>query len=676
MGSKSEGSWGARLRTERARTFVGREDALEAGLALLEHPTRRLLHVHGPAGMGKSTVGRALAARARESGHAVRLVDALDARGSLASLSDALAGPWDLLILDSLGALGALESWLRESFLPSLPDHARVVTLGRRPLSPPWVNDRAGRALATQHRLEPLSEAACRTYLARQEVDEALHEQIVEASAGWPLALALLAQSTAGLEELRESQVAGVLTRLADALVREAPTPDHARALHAAALVQRLTAPLLAAMLEREDVTEIFDWLAGRAFAMPSPRGLRLHAVLADALHGHLGSRAPERMVALRDRAIDAYAERLAPIGARDTSGPARAGELIYDALYTLRDSPVVQRFGVGSHPSAYPDALRPSDRPPLLDAIERHEGAEARAIAERWLDDARSEVIVYRGQDGAPQAFALFGSFRREEATTRSEADPVLADLLRALDERAPLRRGERLLLCRWWLSLEHGQRSDQALGQLIALLSQRLAFSPGVTVGAAVHHEPERWAKRPEITHELLSRSALGGVELGVFGHDWRVEPPSLWFRRFLRGLAGDVTAPPVHPAAVAILDREAFDAAARKALKRLRQPERLKRSPLAQAPLVVRQGARPGTLEAGERLRATLERAMDALAGPEGHRELLRRTYVEEAAKQLAVADDLGMAFSTYRRHLATATERLLERLWAWELGGTLD
>ncbi|HJK90973.1 MAG TPA: ATP-binding protein, partial [Polyangiaceae bacterium LLY-WYZ-15_(1-7)] len=155
MGSKSEGSWGARLRTERARTFVGREDALEAGLALLEHPTRRLLHVHGPAGMGKSTVGRALAARARESGHAVRLVDALDARGSLASLSDALAGPWDLLILDSLGALGALESWLRESFLPSLPDHARVVTLGRRPLSPPWVNDRGWRALATQHRLEP-----------------------------------------------------------------------------------------------------------------------------------------------------------------------------------------------------------------------------------------------------------------------------------------------------------------------------------------------------------------------------------------------------------------------------------------------------------------------------------------------------------------------------------------
>ena len=41
---------------------------------------------------------------------AVRLVDALDARGSLASLSDALAGPWDLLILDSLGALGALDA--------------------------------------------------------------------------------------------------------------------------------------------------------------------------------------------------------------------------------------------------------------------------------------------------------------------------------------------------------------------------------------------------------------------------------------------------------------------------------------------------------------------------------------------------------------------------------------
>ena len=108
-------------------------------------------------------------------------------------------------------------------------------------------------------------------------------------------------------------------------------------------------------------------------------------------------------------------------------------------------------------------------------------------------------------------------------------------------------------------------------------------------------------------------------------------------------------------------------------RSALRHLGQPEQLCDEPLARAPLVTRWGPSPGSLEAADTLKAVVLRAIDTLDGRDRHAELLRRTYVEPASKQLAVADEVSMAFSTYRRHLKTATDRLVERLWAWETTG---
>lgn len=50
----------------------------------------------------------------------------------------------------------------------------------------------------------------------------------------------------------------------------------------------------------------------------------------------------------------------------------------------------------------------------------------------------------------------------------------------------------------------------------------------------------------------------------------------------------------------------------------------------------------------------------------------RDLLRETYLTADAKQLAIAERFHMPYSTYRRHLARAAERLAERLWQEERG----
>jgi hypothetical protein len=48
------------------------------------------------------------------------------------------------------------------------------------------------------------------------------------------------------------------------------------------------------------------------------------------------------------------------------------------------------------------------------------------------------------------------------------------------------------------------------------------------------------------------------------------------------------------------------------------------------------------------------------------------VIDRTFVRAAPTQEAAAEVLGLPFSTYRRHLATALDELVELLWAVEIG----
>lgn len=68
----------------------------------------------------------------------------------------------------------------------------------------------------------------------------------------------------------------------------------------------------------------------------------------------------------------------------------------------------------------------------------------------------------------------------------------------------------------------------------------------------------------------------------------------------------------------------------------------------------------------------LRRTIAGLTDERGGAE-HRRVLERTYLGGGPSQEAAAEVLDMPFSTYRRHLGRATDRLVEVLWALELGG---
>src|SRR5687767_7949963 len=135
--------------SEHARAaFVGREADLAALFDLFDKSGPLVVHVHGVAGIGKSSLLEAFAARARGRGARVVRIDcravAPTAPAFLAELSEALGEPLPtvdaaaerlasfgehvVIVLDTYEAYRLLDTWIRQVFVPSLPVNTRVVT--------------------------------------------------------------------------------------------------------------------------------------------------------------------------------------------------------------------------------------------------------------------------------------------------------------------------------------------------------------------------------------------------------------------------------------------------------------------------------------------------------------------------------------------------------------------
>src|SRR5262249_30735769 len=175
---------------ERAGALIGRERERAALLDLVERDMPLVAIVHGIAGVGKSMLLQAAAVDARARG---TLVTALDGRtfepterGFLRSLGSALGTPLAtiadgagalagdarvLLMIDTHEQLRILDTWMRQSFVPALPQNVRLLLAGRDTPSA-WQRD-LGDLLRTI-RLDNLSDEAARTLVRRAGADEAV----------------------------------------------------------------------------------------------------------------------------------------------------------------------------------------------------------------------------------------------------------------------------------------------------------------------------------------------------------------------------------------------------------------------------------------------------------------------------------------------------------------------
>jgi hypothetical protein len=664
----------------RRRTFVGRERELASfDDALLGRSPRRVLLVHGPGGIGKTTLLLEFRTRARAVGRTVLLLDGREIDPSPEGFESAVAaalgqpagtgpGPSALpagavLLVDGYEQLGPIDGWLRHGFLPALPAECVVVLAGREAPAAPWRSDPGWRWVVGVHRLDHFDEAESGELLARAGVAPSARPQLVRLGRGHPLAMALLADVTVtGTVPDSLAEVPDLVSALLESLLRGAPTEAHMTGLAACTKTWVTTEDLLREVVG-VDAGAVWTWLERRPFVTRRPHGLFPHDLARDVLDAEFERRWPERY-----RALHRIVHDHVVAGLRSATGPDRQ-LLAQHLVYLHRRSPLTGVIStLRAQGSAAVVPARREEHQQVLSLVEGFEGEASARLADRWLAEQPEFLSVVRDSQGvAGYAFHVI----HPTGSPMEERDPVTRAVLEHVARHGPVRPGEQVDIARFFAGRREYQADPYAMlagavSSLLEWVSRPLAWAFVVVVDDA-HWGP--YFEYLAFTRQL--EVVLDGRTHVVYGNDWRRFPVDSWLDLMgEREHAGGTGPPPASLLRPPPLDRVRFAAAVRSALQDLRRPDRLAASPLMGSSLAAALGG-----PSADRLRATIEHAIGCL-GDQPRAELLgavlRRTFVHAAPTQEAAAEVLGLPFSTYRRHLAKALEQLTDLLWAVEIG----
>ena len=711
-----------RLLAERAAQFVGRDAEHALFRERLAAETPGVLFVHGPGGVGKTSLLRSLE---RAAGVPTAWLDLHDVAPTPAAVAGAFAsaepafGAWaaepvlpDLpvvlsdpsfdgppggdslgpasghslpaadarrvLFVDTLEAVAGLDTWLREELLPRAPDNVLVVLAGRHPPGAAWRADAGWQALMREIPLGPLSPGESRALLATRGVDAAAHAAALDFARGHPLALALVAEAarrdaTPWTPDAPPPADASpdLVRALLDRFLSHAASDDLRAAVEAGALVRRITEDLLAALLDQPASPALFAELAALPIASPADGGLVLHDLARDVIAADLRWRAPARHAAYHARARAVLAARV-----RDAATSRLQRVALSDYAFLYRDSPVVGPLLGEIQRALQPAALRldayaEADREAVLALVERHEGAENATHVERWLRLQPEHALVAR-QDG--RVAGVLVRVRLDLAAPADrDADPVARAAWASLRTSAP-RGGEAVLLFRTWLDRDAHQAPSPVQALLFAQTVWDYLRTPDLAVSLIACARPHVWTPVMAFADlTVWADAACGAARYDLFGHEWRAQPPDAWLAR-LSGQTFDAV-PPDAPAeaapAVVVLDPAAFAAAVRDALRGLTAPGGLAASPLLGTRFVVAR-ARPGAPDADRTaildqcLRAAIEGVADVRRG-DRYAAALRVAFVRPAPSQEVAAERLGVPYSTFRRHLTRGIDLVVDTLW---------
>lgn len=686
---------GERLRAARHARFVGRiaeKQVFEAALQA-EQPPWHVLHLFGPGGVGKTTLLQEFALICERETVPCAYLDVRSTEPTPQAFTEALArtvgSPGQgsplihlaayrryVVLIDTYEALAPLDDWLREVFLPTLPESVLIVLAGRDAPSAAWRADPGWQSLMQVISLRNLNSSDSLDYLMRRQVPDDQHKAVLSFTYGHPLALSLVADVFAQRRDVQfqPEEMPDVVRTLLGKLVQRLPGPQHRSALEACALVRLMTESLLAAMLDVEDAHDLFVWLSGLSFMETGTEGVFPHDLAREALATDLRWRNPERYADLHQRARKHYFERF-----QQTSAPVQHRVLL-DYIYLHRDNPLVRPYfewQAGS--SVIADALQPSDIPILTNIVQKHEGPDSARLASYWFSRQPDTVIVMRDNKRQPVGFVMMLALHR---TTPDDIafDPAVRAARNYLQNNTALRPGESATLFRFWMDRDTYQEVSPVQTQIFVNMVRHYLSTPGLAFTFLPSADPDFWmlafsyadlARLPQVDFTVEGR------RYGVYGHDWRIVPPIAWLElmgeREVSSQAN--TTPPAPVEQVIVLSESEFAEAVQAALRDYARPDMLHGNPLLRSKLVIEasglnagEDARTSALR--DLLRTTAESLQQSPREAKFYRSLYH-TYFQPAPTQEQAAEILDLPFSSYRRHLKSGIARVTEILWNHEI-----
>jgi hypothetical protein len=682
-----------RLSAERRRKFVGRvaeRDLFRSALAAGDPPFN-VLYVFGSGGVGKTTLLREFASICKEADVPASYLDARNLEPSADSFMgavwsalglaeqdspfEALGSELRVVLVDTYETLAPLGAWMSEVFLPRLPGNLLLVLASRSAPEPSWRIDPGWQRLVRPLHLQNLSREESQTYLLRREVPPDQHEDILDFTHGHPLALSLVADVFVQRPgaRFRPAETPDVIKTLLEQFVQQVPGPAHRTALESCALVRYMTETLLSHMATMPEVHELFEWLRGLTFVESGALGLFPHDVAREALVADLRWRNPDWYAELHHRARNYYGARLKQTHGREQQ------RMLFDYAYLHRDNAVIRPFLEWQEAgTTVPEAMSEGDKPTLGAMVEEHEGLESARLAAYWFERQPEGVVIYRDIEQRPAGFLMKVALHETGAEDRS-VDPAVDAAWRYLEDHAPLRAGEKATHFRFWMASDTYQAVSAMQSLIFGNVVQHYLSTPGLAFSFFPTADTDFWV--PAFAYTDLKRLPeadfeVGGRRYGVYGHDWRVTPPTAWLDLLAeREVAAEplaVSPPKTTP--LVVLGESDFAGAVRDALRNFHRPEELRTNPLLRSRMVVERAGADNTGVAA--LRELLKEAADSLQASPREAKLYRalhRTYLDPAPSQERAAELLGLPFSTYRRHLKGGITRVVEILWQREIGG---
>ena len=627
--------------------------------------------------------------------HALLLAQGLNATGlnttalnTTEAITQLMAGQdgSHAILIDTLELLTPLDNWLREEFLPGLPDHVLVVMAGRQPPHHNWRIDAGWQRLLRTMALRNLSPEESHAYLCQRKVPQKQQAAILNFTHGHPLALSLVADLFAHhrLDTRNDTLFSpegapDTIKILVEHLVQQVPSARHRAAIEVCAFLRLTTESVLREMLphsaENEaSAHELFAWLRTLSFVEVGASGIFPHDLAREAILSDLRWRNPQWIRELHQRARKLYVARL-----QETSGHEQQ-EALFDSIFLHHRNPVVKPFLEWQEQgSLSASTAREADVLTLLSFVEKHEGAESAHIAAHWFHRQLERVVVIR--DGSGHISGFLAAIDLRQVTEEDlQVDPAVKMACDYLRRHVPLRGSELALHFRFWMAEKTYQDVSPTQSLIFIRIVQQYLTTAGLAFTFFPCSAPEFWEpvlNHADLIHIQDADFQVAGHHYGTYGHDWRVVPPMVWLERMAEpetASPSDEVAPPAPFEQIVVLSEAEFAVAAQSALLHLLRPTELRKNPLLRSHLVMQHNGAASNEKKMEALQQIVRSACEKLQqsprtlkfyGPLSH------TYLRPSRSQEQSAELLDISFSTFRRHLKEGISRVIETLWHQEI-----
>jgi hypothetical protein len=682
------------LSITRRQYFTGRDKELQIFKTIVQASQLScfLLYLHGPGGQGKTTLVKEYTDFCREQAVSFIHVDGRDINAApqnfITALQEQLQTKEDIfialqktdsrmvLLVDTYEKLTPIDDWMRQEFLPQMPDNVLTVLSGRKAPSKNWVLDNGWQQLMKVLQVRNLSPSESRQLLLKRNVPEQELDSILDFTHGHPLALSVVADMYAQFpgKKFNPDESPDTVRTLLESFIQKAPSPAHRIALEICAIVYITTESLLQQVMGVEDASELFEWLQELSFIESNRLGLYPHDLARDAICADLRWRNPDWNKELYNRIRTYYTGKFEQV----------SGDEMRMVLFMLnflhRQHPMVRPYfdwqETGSH---WMEQMLPADQPYLEAMVEKHEDAESVLQFKSWMGHEAAQVWVFRNFEKKPCGFVMRININEIDSNAVIE-DPVTAAAKKYASQNFNLRKGDVCTLFRYWMAEDTYQGVSNLQSSMFLAIVQYYLSAPGLAITLLNCAYPDFWSM--VLTYADLELVTpldfkVNGMPHGWYMHDWRKTPPGAWLNKLGQRELGFEIAQEDQQVQMLVLSEEEFANSVYEALKDYQSDKKLLANPLLRSRFVMNfAGSDKDTTILLASLKDCLGDATDKIkesVKEDKFHRVLFRTFFNPVGSQEQAADYLNLPFSTYRRYLRKAVNLVTENLWKLETEG---